>query len=195
MVRKLSQRATQRLLSKKIIEEGDTEIYQYGLEQLLTSIIDLLTLLFIGQITGMLLQGIVFVLSFMLLRKYAGGYHATSPLKCFLLTNLVILGALSVMKYFRMSIFVYLGFFFASSIIVFIFSPVESKNKGLDEIEKNIYRRKTLLTWFIELLLLILMLIANCLGFAKCIIMGVAMVGVSQLLGYIEIKLSNEETD
>ena len=126
----------------------------------------------------------------MLLRKYAGGYHTTSPLKCFLLTNLVILGALSVMKYFRMSIFVYLGLFLASSIIVFIFSPVESKNKGLDAVEKIIYRRKTLLIWFVELLLLVLMLIANYLGFAKCIIMGVAMIGVSQLICYIEVKLS-----
>ena len=104
MVRKISKKVTNRLLSRNAIKDEDYEIYQYGLEQLLTSILDLLTLLVIGLIMGMIWQGIIFVLSFMLLRKYAGGYHASTPLKCYLLTTLIITVVLSVMKYIQINI-------------------------------------------------------------------------------------------
>ena len=63
MVRKVSQKVTERLIFRKVIKDGDYEIYQYGLEQLLTSILELLTLLAIGLIMGMIWQVMIFVLS------------------------------------------------------------------------------------------------------------------------------------
>ena len=142
MVGKVSRKVTDRLLSRNAIKDEDYEIYQYGLEQLFTSILNMLTLLVIGSIMGMIWQGIIFVLSFMLLRKYAGGYHASTPLGCYLLTTLIITVALSVMKYFEISILIYLVLLMVSSVIVYMLTPVEAVNKGLDKIEKIIYRKK-----------------------------------------------------
>lgn len=193
MVRKVSKKVTDRLLSRNAIKDEDYEIYQYGLEQLFTSGLDMLTLFVIGLIMGMIWQGIVFVLSFMLLRKYAGGYHASTPLRCYLLTNLVILSVLSVMKYIGISIFIYLGVFIVSSIIIFAFSPVEAVNKELDEVEKIIYRKKTIVIWRIESLLAFLALVLKCQEVSICIFMADIILCISLLLGHIEIKLVNRK--
>lgn len=189
MVRKISKKVTNRLLSRNAIKDEDYEIYQYGLEQLLTSILDLLTLLVIGLIMGMIWQGIIFVLSFMLLRKYAGGYHASTPLKCYLLTTLIITVVLSVMKYIQINIFIYLGLFMVSSIIILSFSPVEAVKKELDEIEKIIYRKKTIVVWSIESFLTVFALVSKRQGVSICIFMADIVLCVSLVLGLIEIKL------
>lgn len=189
MVGKVSRKVTDRLLSRNAIKDEDYEIYQYGLEQLFTSILNMLTLLVIGSIMGMIWQGIIFVLSFMLLRKYAGGYHASTPLGCYLLTTLIITVALSVMKYFEISILIYLVLLMVSSVIVYMLTPVEAVNKELDKIEKIIYRKKTILTWIVEVSLAIGVFILKHYEISICIFMAVIMVGISLVTGHIEIKL------
>lgn len=189
MVGKVSRKVTDRLLSRNAIKDEDYEIYQYGLEQLFTSILNMLTLLVIGSIMGMIWQGIIFVLSFMLLRKYAGGYHASTPLGCYLLTTLIITVALSLMKYFEISILIYLVLLMVSSVIVYMLTPVEAVNKELDKIEKIIYRKKTILIWIVEVSLAIGVFILKHYEISICIFMAVIMVGISLVTGHIEIKL------
>ena len=189
MVGKVSRKVTDRLLSRNAIKDEDYEIYQYGLEQLFTSILNMLTLFVIGSIMGMIWQGIIFVLSFMLLRKYAGGYHASTPLGCYLLTTLIITVALSVMKYFEISILIYLVLLMVSSVIVYMLTPVEAVNKELDKIEKIIYRKKTILTWIVEVSLAIGVFILKHYEISICIVMAIIMVGISLVTGHIEIKL------
>ena len=138
---------------------------------------------------GMIWQGIIFVLSFMLLRKYAGGYHASTPLGCYLLTTLIITVALSVMKYFEISILIYLVLLMVSSVIVYMLTPVEAVNKELDKIEKIIYRKKTILIWIVEVSLAIGVFILKHYEISICIFMAVIMVGISLVTGHIEIKL------
>ena len=125
MIRNISRKVTDRLVSRSVIEDEEYEIYQYGLEQLFTNLLNLVTLLVIGISIGMIWQGIIFVLAFMSMRKYAGGYHSTTPLRCYFLTNIVILSMLSVMKYMEINIFIYWGLFIVSSIIILELSPVE----------------------------------------------------------------------
>ena len=189
MVGKVSRKVTDRLLSRNAIKDEDYEIHQYGLEQLFTSILNMLTLFVIGSIMGMIWQGIIFVLSFMLLRKYAGGYHASTPLGCYLLTTLIITVALSVMKYLEISILIYLVLLMVSSVIVYMLTPVEAVNKELDKIEKIIYRKKTILTWIVEVSLAIGVFILKHYEISICIFMAIIMVGISLVTGHIEIKL------
>ena len=73
-----------------------------------------------------------------------GGYHASTPLGCYLLTTLIITVALSVMKYLEISILIYLVLLMVSSVIVYMLTPVEAVNKELDKIEKIIYRKNNL---------------------------------------------------
>lgn len=182
MVRKVSQKVTDRLLVRKVIRYEDYEIYQYGLEQLFTNVLDVMTLLVIGLSMGMIWQGIVFVFSFMLLRKYAGGYHASTPLKCYLLTTLVIIGGLSVMKYIEINAFISLGLLVVSSVVILLFAPVESENKPLDAIERFIYRRRVILIWCMETIIAIICFVVNMHNIFTSIVFAYVILGISQII-------------
>lgn len=150
MIERISRKITNRLLLKKVIKQEDWEIYQYGVYQLIINVVHIITLLILGIIFNEVWQGIIFALTFVILRIYAGGYHAPTPLKCYLLTTSIIIAVLSVMKYVEIDYFVCLILLIISSIVILIFSPVESENKPLDMMEKMIYRRKTFMIWGIE---------------------------------------------
>lgn len=48
-----------------------------------------LTVIF-GEIIGNVKQGIVMILPFITLRKYSGGYHAKTPLRCMIISSLLL---------------------------------------------------------------------------------------------------------
>ena len=58
------------LCQKGLIDSDDTDIYQYGFEILMDSVLETLFLLILGTAFGKLMETLVFVLSFTILRKY-----------------------------------------------------------------------------------------------------------------------------
>ena len=68
MINELSEKIANRLLRKKIIDNEEKEIYQYGMNQMLLSLINILTTLMIGILLGMLWQCVIFTFSFMVIR-------------------------------------------------------------------------------------------------------------------------------
>lgn len=141
----ISEKITNRLIRNNVIDNCSREIYLFGVEQFLTIVLNIVTTLAIGIVLGELWQSLLFVLLFMALRTYAGGYHASTPMGCYLLTSSIIAIALSVLKYIEINIFVCVGLLIISGVVILILSPVASENKPLDNIEFVIYRKKQLL--------------------------------------------------
>ena len=77
------------LLDKGIIEEDDIQIYLYGIKGGITIIVNILTTLLIGWITGKMLEVIIFSLFLASLRSYSGGYHCRTKVGCFWLSSVV----------------------------------------------------------------------------------------------------------
>lgn len=82
------------LVREQVINKQDKVIYAYGLQLLLTSGLTTIVILIIGCWTHQLLETICFLMALISLRHYTGGYHASSYLKCFLLSNSIYLGML-----------------------------------------------------------------------------------------------------
>lgn len=77
----------------------------------------------------------------MVIRSYAGGYHASSTLRCYILTNIAIIVVLSAMKFITFSS-TFLGCLSVmNSMVILILAPVDTENKRLDEIECIHYRK------------------------------------------------------
>ena len=164
---------------------------QFGLEQLFTNIIDILTLLGIGIFMKMLWHAIVFGAAFMFLRKYAGGFHTSTQIRCYYMTTFVIITTLWIIKYMPINNFIYYGLITISSIVILLLSPVESKNKELDGIEKIIYRRKTIEIWGMETLLLCLCAFLNHDHLAYGIGFSLIVISISQILEVIVCLFRN----
>lgn len=188
MFTRISQKLTNRLLYKGIIDKDSYEIYQYGMEQFIISILNMLTLMILGILFGMLWNGLLFVIAFLFLRKYAGGYHASTPLRYYLMTIGVITATLSVMKYVELDIFVCVELLTMSSGIILLLSPVESENKPLDGIEKLIYRKKTIIIWCVEILCFVLLQIINLRNLSISIICAQIVTSLSLVKGKLKMQ-------
>lgn len=91
-------------------------------------------------------MSVAFVILLMCLRRYSGGVHCKTAEICLLVSFLMYL--LAIFGYEFVSFIpnmVYGISTVLSSVIVLIFSPVEDKNRPLDETEKVLYRQKAMI--------------------------------------------------
>lgn len=129
-MQKLAQGTAERLVAQGIIREEDAPIYRYGLEAMYSSFLELLSILALAALIGNFWQTVLFFAAFIPLRLYAGGYHASTRLRCFL-TSLVVYAAFTIMlEIVPVAWFVPLAFIggAVSFLIVWLFAPVIHQN-------------------------------------------------------------------
>ncbi len=135
----LNKKITQILLNNKVVTSDDREIYEYGFELLLSTILGYILVITTSLILGMGVEGIVFLVVFVLIRNYTGGYHANTHFKC---NSLLVITVLSVLLLSRLKIgilyliLMYIVYF----LTIFIYAPVEHENKPLNDKKKKKYK-------------------------------------------------------
>lgn len=92
MIERLSAKLADALIGGGEATQDDRDVYVYGLDVLLSTAANMLCMLAIGFLINRALQAAVFLLFFTVLRSAAGGFHANTHFKCFL----VLLGAFGV---------------------------------------------------------------------------------------------------
>ena len=153
MFKRSSIRITWWLSSRNIISDKDSDIYQYGIQQLLTLLLNLISFLIIGFVFHAVVPTMLFILFYATLRIYAGGYHASTPIRCYLFSNIMIIIFGILFNYLPMT---YIGcnlFVLPCAVFIFFFSPIGSKNKPLDKSEKRHYWTKSTLILLVEIAL------------------------------------------
>ena len=121
--------------TREFIQDEEYEIYVFGLKQLLISIVNFLTVLLLGLLLQNVIQTCIYVVAFMIIRSYSGGYHASTPLRCYILTTITNIIILSVIKYVHSEIFILLCVEAVSGCVILALSPVSVVNRPLDNIE------------------------------------------------------------
>lgn len=188
MFAKFSCKVTNYLLCKKVIKDDDREIYQYGFEQFFRTLLNVVTMLLLGIGFGEIYQCIILTVSFIALRSYSGGYHANTSLRCYILTVSSISAALSIMKFIAINRFICLGLLVLSSVIILLFSPIGTKNKPLDEIEKIIYRKKTIIVWCIEICVALMFMVFNITQIHISVVLAQILVGFALISGKVQTR-------
>lgn len=186
MISSAANNITNYLICKKVIKDDDREIYQYGFEQVFSSLLNIATMLLLGIILGKIYQSLVLILSFMALRSYSGGYHANTPLQCYLLTVMSISATLSIMKFITIDRFICWGLLVLSSVVILLLSPIGSKNKPLDEIEKIIYRKKTIIVWSVETCVAIVFIILDITEIHIAITLAQVIINIALIFGNLQ---------
>lgn len=83
------------ILEKFILQQGTSDndkiVYLYGLSAGITILENIVITLILGYIFGNLIQTMIFLLSYIPLRSYAGGYHAKTEQVCFIFSTLLII--------------------------------------------------------------------------------------------------------
>lgn len=186
MFTSLTEKAVNYLLYKNVIDNDHQEIYRYGLGQIFSTTLNILTTLLLGIIFGEIYQSLIFVFAFMILRTYSGGYHAKTPIRCYFLTTISIAAGLSAMKFILINRFICLGLLILSSLIIITLSPIGAANKPLDEIEKIIYKKKTIIVWCIESCVALLFIVFNTTEIHSSIVLAQTLVSIALISGKVQ---------
>ena len=91
MLNYLSRSITDFLLLKETIKTEEKEIYIYGVQLIISSIINFLICIITSLLFGELLNRLIFFVAFSSLRKFTGGFHYRSFLICNIVFTMIVL--------------------------------------------------------------------------------------------------------
>lgn len=98
MFEKTADKLTRGLCGRGVIAESEAALYRYGFDMALTMLLNIISTAAVGLIFGMVFESIAFLVCYIPLRSYAGGYHSETPLRCYFLSLAMIAAVLSALK-------------------------------------------------------------------------------------------------
>lgn len=188
MFARFSNMVTNLFIMMSVIQEEDKELYQYGVEQICSIVLNIMTTVIIGVLYGMISEILIFMFAYIPLRIYAGGFHAKTSLRCYLCSVAITIIALSVMKFVKIPYFICIIAAAVSSIVILSAAPIEDKNKPLDSVEKTVFKKRTVFIWLAEIILLLIFLILKLDLFVVPISLSMLLEGIMLVLGIIKNK-------
>ena len=182
----ISESITKKLEEVHAIKSEDREIYLYGVKQGFTILLNLITICAISIISKMLWQSILFMAAYIPLRSCAGGYHAKTPVRCYVFSIILILAVILAMKYVHFTVFICRIMIGGTSAVILCLAPVEDKNKPLDAEEQRVYRKRTYLIWIAELTVAVICCCLQKISPAVCLTMTFLVMAVMLVLGKVK---------
>lgn len=149
-------------ISKKIAclisdkdDEYPIEIYTYGIELMISSLIGTILIIFSGIIFHLLIESLIFTFCLSGIRFFSGGYHAKTYLRCnivYLISYALVM--ITYMLYFKYlinyNISISLVLIIVSTLILILFAPIENENKKIDDSQKNKFKWISIIILLIE---------------------------------------------
>lgn len=152
MINNLSKHFTEKLLSNGSISADKQELYVYGFFMLLSQLMFLIFACILGLILGCIIESIIFYIAFQFIRRYAGGYHASTETRCEIITTLSITACIVVIKFSRTYDFqtVLMIIALISAVCILFLCPLDTPEKPLTDKEYKYFRR---ISWLILLII------------------------------------------
>lgn len=143
MTEKLLDGIWKQMQLSKGLDDSEKDIYIFGLYQGAILLLNICTALIIGVILNMFLEIVVYLICFIPLRIFAGGYHAKTQLRCYIMSSVTTVFILLGIRYLQQynSIWEFICYVLAFGII-WRLAPVADANKPLLDEEQISYRKK-----------------------------------------------------
>jgi accessory gene regulator B len=186
MINKATKRIVSILLENEKVSSEEVEIYQYAVECLLLKIISFMSILFVAVVMNCLFEYLIIVFAFSLIRRNAGGYHSKTRIGCFVFSLLLFAFTMIVLKV-EIGINIDCFLLLIQGVIIMILSPVDTKNRRMDKLERRFFKKQTI---FSTVFLLVVYFIINrwVEHYSRCIVMGMGIESVLLILGMISNK-------
>lgn len=150
----ISDRIANGFVKTDVIKAEDKEIYQFGIQQTFIILLNIITVAVLGIAFNRFWNMVVFMSAFIPVRIYAGGFHAKTSLRCYTYSIFFLVAVLLAMRFVDLTNLIYCLLYCFSSIIILWLAPIEDLNKPLDKTEKIIYKKRTIILWLIETIII-----------------------------------------
>lgn len=176
---------------KSSLDNEDKEVCVYGMNLILSTVINFLIILSIGILLSKFYETIIFMLIYSSIRSQAGGYHAKSKETCLIFFVLGFIVMLASIEYIRIPLYSIGGLLLLSNIVVVGLAPVEPVGISIGPITRRKMRRKAC---FFSLLFSIFGYVLLYLGisWAIYIAMGIISISIILILGKINLLVVQE---
>lgn len=161
MISRISKKLAIKIHKNDYKNLGDLEIYEYGLELILSSIINTFLIIALSACTGLAIEMLAFLVFFGILRISAGGYHAPTHFKCLLQYMVISFSSIifaRMMMENTMIIYLIIMSCILSAGLVFWLAPVDSNNKQLNNGEIRQFKKRSRVTVLIQIIILLALL-------------------------------------
>lgn len=140
---------------QNISEKSKREEIGYGLEVLLSTIISVMSAMVVALFFGMFKECIAFLVVFMPLRTYTGGYHASTHIRCFFALMIDMLLGVLIMHFCNRSMYIASWVMIAvATVIIVAFSPIVHKNHPMSKRQQIMSRKKSIAILFVIVLIM-----------------------------------------
>lgn len=165
-----------RMMDNNIIEKPQCAVISYGLDLLFSSVVNILTLLFLSVIIGKEGGIILLLLTSIPLHSFGGGYHCNTRFMCWILTTGGYLAAFFYAVHFPIKTLLCAAL--VSAYPFLRFSPVENPKAPFGEIFKKKMKKVVRITYFAGILVSLILLVFKNEG-VRFILAGISLEGVS----------------
>ena len=159
MLSKLAKSTAHFFVYKKIIESEDEDVYAYGTELLYSAVLNILLAVTISLVTETFFPTFLFMMAFVIIRQYRGGYHARTHIGCMSILGTVLIVFSQLVRYIPSGAetTISITLTIVSVILAIMFAPVEHYNKPLSESEKGSLRKKGITAVMVTSILIIVL--------------------------------------
>ena len=183
---KICEKITENLAANGIIAYEDKALYTYGLKQGSLIFLNIITTAIVGLIFNVLWQCFVFLLAYVPLRSYAGGYHARTQLRCYLFSIALMIIVSIMIKYIYWNELSIMILTLISSGVILRIAPIADPNKPLDQKEEQVYKRKSRLILLFEIFLMCIFINLSNIQISICIMLSTTMLSIMLLISYVK---------
>ncbi|MBQ2116787.1 MAG: accessory gene regulator B family protein, partial [Lachnospiraceae bacterium] len=162
MIKELAKRIVDYQITKKYLDITERSKYVYAYEITINQLINLLISFILALILREVYSIMLFLVLYIPIRKYSGGFHASSNEKCILYSSIVIWGIILITKILLVCDYDRnLGFTINGMLMLYvnIVAPIETNNKKLDIKERRRYKKYIHFITFIHLILIMINII------------------------------------
>ena len=196
MIRFVSRAVAEWLLKHGAISVNEKELYEYGIYSFLFTLTPLFLVLMVSIPLNMAVEGVLLITPFILLRKFAGGFHFQTPLPCIIVSTVVLLGCLLEIRVILEygSFIIHTLLVYASIVPICILSPIDSENRQLSAKEKSAFHRIAIVLATINAALYSLLLILRTVEIAIPLGTGMILTALLQLPCLFEHQKNSNRT-
>lgn len=159
MIHKIAEKMINWQIDKGNLTETERSKYVYAYEVMLNQLVNMSIAAVLAFVSHELIAVLLFLVIYIPLRKYAGGFHAENNEKCIIYSSLVIIYVIVLNKTLYDVTNAYGGIGTICFVLMLAFvwhmAPIETKNKKLDNMERRRYRRKVHIICIIHILLMV----------------------------------------
>lgn len=172
------------------LQDINESILTYGCELILTSFFGLLILIPLSLFIGHPLAWLLFIIGFAPHRTSAGGYHADTHMRCYIITStMFIIGAMTAYKVVW-NRYAYIVVSLFSALLVGFFAPLEAKNKPLSTKRFRANRTRCLVIVCLNFIIAVFFTMLNLVSAeANMYFSGIFFASASLIMGKIKYSL------